>query len=305
MGHKTSSQAFELHASRPIEFSDLPAELRQMIWTYAHSPRDIIISLPRFQSKKTYASPLGYVTMTSPCAHLLVNHEARATFLAHYLRLFKNYPKGKGWYFNPEKDTLCLRSGRRGLKDLLEKYFEDMKKIRYLDIHPDNNVNFSRAHHARDFIFGPLCTLRLQELTQFNLKRILIRPLPANNTVKLGEYGVPGRLWPYMSISTTRTIYSVFLHEKRSLCPEQKCPKLALRMYCQDSETYLEDLFCEKCSGITKVSSRKFPFHFTSHTSHPTDDGQFIEDWSVTEGQLWDLGFVRCGTKEINLHVPN
>jgi hypothetical protein len=146
--HHVLEEAHLHHTSSPnyptfTAFPRIPFEIRYNIWVYAHpDPRNVIISLGRFQHKSAINPPA--LSLTSGFAHLLVNHEASEIFSKHYPKIFVGYqhPKPSAlrdgrWYFNYERDSLCMEPGLRGMRYFLRQFPENIRRVRYLDIGPD------------------------------------------------------------------------------------------------------------------------------------------------------------------------
>lgn len=239
-------------------FPLLPAELRSKIYILAHPPpRTITLSLSNYQRKPSYNPPP--LSLTSGFAHLLVNREARAVFLAEYPRLFVGYPfpaqkdergeftvegkgegRGRGWFFNYEKDSLGMMSGVRGLMLFLRRFPEDMKWVRWLDVMPtghcggvlDSNgleINNDRGLDRNDddagdegygieegtgFELGMKLEMQLCDMTNLRLITIRILPSPARRIFEFQSW----RYAPYYR----RCVKSIVLDLKRCRGKEER-----------------------------------------------------------------------------------
>lgn len=147
-------------------------------------------------------------------------------FLAEYPRLFVGYPfparkdervevkiggkgegRGRGWYFNYEKDSLGMMSGVRGLMYFLRRYPGDLRGVRWLDVMPTGHcggaleidtsgVNDDRGldcndeefgdeegdtseRAAAEVVMGKELEMQLSDMTNLRLITIRILPSPA------------------------------------------------------------------------------------------------------------------------------
>lgn len=109
-------------------FSELPSELRVQIWKETFVPRRII--LHRYRSRP----PLGL--RTSPTRLLLVNKEGHHCFLENYASCFRDPQHGKGRpvYINYALDTLFLKKGLPGLRQLVLDYPAPMRNLQWLEL---------------------------------------------------------------------------------------------------------------------------------------------------------------------------
>ncbi|KAE8448745.1 hypothetical protein EG329_008960 [Mollisiaceae sp. DMI_Dod_QoI] len=125
-------------------FPILPKELRLQIWELAYVPRNV--SVPLICDTIICLESLD---VRSHFAHLFVNHEAHELFLQRYPRIFIDHiqPNGQagGWYFNYKLDSLCMVTGVLGLKYFLNKYPEEMRHVRYLDLEPTSRLLVGNA----------------------------------------------------------------------------------------------------------------------------------------------------------------
>lgn len=197
-------------------FPLLPPELRSQIYILAHPPpRTVTLSLPNYQCKPSYIPPP--LSLTSGFAHLLVSREARDVLLREYKRVFVGYPfpakkditsergrgegRGRGWYFNYEKDTLGMMSGVRGLRYFLRRFPEDMRGVRWLDFRPtahcDQALEWSldehrgveqtavesggHTHTGLEVGMEMEMEMRLSDLTDLKLITIRILPRPTRS----------------------------------------------------------------------------------------------------------------------------
>jgi len=158
----------------------------------------------------------------SPFVHLLVNHEAREVFLQHYPRLFLGSPlagkKGNSWFFNSQKDSLCIASGLKSLHDLLDGFPADMKTVRYLDIAPSDDTMFQE----REPFDWSTCKASLRDLK--DLRLVTVRTISPNPNC--------WESWEQINLqvmkSTLQVLVDALRHEEGRECGS-KCVRLAFR----------------------------------------------------------------------------
>jgi hypothetical protein len=222
-------------------FSNLPIELRVKIWIFAHpGPRSVFVTLGN-------RSPGSHQLPRTPpplwprrdLAHLFINHESRGIFLEHYTCIFthadnhKPRGRGAGSYFNYKKDSLCVTSGLRGLRYLLQVFPQDMIKVQYLDINTDTHAIIS----ANSFSWGEY-TLKLSDLP--DLKLVTLRRM----TNCLGQSLSYSMAFNGDFADTLEVLQKVLRHPHDwKHCEKEKFVRLAVQCVYSDPRPQFRDLF--------------------------------------------------------------
>lgn len=215
-------------------FPLLPTEIRLKIWSFAHpGPRSVIITFGNHSKRSHRSQPENCL------AHLFVNHEARAMFLEHYPRIFSyspsNRPRGRGgWsYFNFEKDSLCVASGLKGVRYLLQRFPDEMLKVRYLDI----NVDTHAIHAGRLFSWDG-SRLKLTDLPE--LKLVTLRRLTFYRDKLQWKYAFRGAF-----ANTLEVLQNALRHQHlRKECDKERHVRLAIQcIHAEGAYPQFRDLF--------------------------------------------------------------
>jgi hypothetical protein len=218
-------------------FLNLPTEIRIKIWILAHpGPRSVLVSLGNHSRRSHFSPP----SRPERClAHLFVNHEAKAIFLEHYERIFtyaeSDRPRGRGGgsYLNFVKDSLCVTSGLKGVRYLLQRFPQDMLKIQYLDINVDKH-----AMHARRLSNWATCPLKISDLPE--LKLVTLRRMTfaleqvQHDSAFRGDFA-----------TTLEVLQKAFRHQhEMKHCEKEKFVRLAVQcVYSEDARPQFRDLF--------------------------------------------------------------
>ncbi|KAE9372388.1 hypothetical protein N431DRAFT_536163 [Stipitochalara longipes BDJ] len=264
-------------------FPYLATELRIRIWILAHpGPRSVLVTLGN-HSRHSHLLPPPRPQHS--LAHLSVNHEARAIFLEHHVRIFtymnSNKPRGRGGgcYINLEQDSLCVASGLKGVRYLLQRFPNDMHKIRYLDINAD-----SHAMHAWHLFKWDKLAPNLSQLRE--LKLVTLRWLTFSPGKVRRRYAFRG------NFADTLEVLHIALrhHHARKHCEKEKGVRLAVQcVYPEGASPQFRDLFT-----ILKRLGRDV-----------VERWERMEDLFVEEsgGIVGRSGRWRCRSGEIELHL--
>ncbi|CZR60175.1 uncharacterized protein PAC_10071 [Phialocephala subalpina] len=109
-------------------FSELPTEIRIQIWQSSFVPRRVKLRTHAYRPR---------LDPRSTCGLLLVNNEAHSIFVEHYTKCLNDHGI-QGIYINFSLDTLCINSGEKGLRKLLEQYPKAMRQVQWLDMRPND-----------------------------------------------------------------------------------------------------------------------------------------------------------------------
>ncbi|KAN0110534.1 hypothetical protein V8E51_006921 [Hyaloscypha variabilis] len=264
-------------------FPNLATELRVKVWMFAQAgPRNVLVTLGNHSHRShLHPPPLPQHSL----AHLFVNHEARAIFLEHHMRIFSytnaNKPRGRGGgcYINLSQDSLCVASGLKGVRYLLHRFPEDMHKIRYLDINVD-----SHAMHAGRLFKWDECAPKLPQLRE--LKLVTLRWLDFSPGTVRRRYAFRGNF-----ADTLEVLHRALRHKhERKLCEKGEEVRLAVQcVYPKDAYPQFRDLFV-----ILERLGRDVVERWEGM------EGLFVEESGgvVGKGGRW-----RCRSGEIDLHL--
>jgi len=284
-----SMQATSLEDSSSLQFprfSELPYELRRDIWLCAHPGPQYVI-LHNHPSRCSPFKP----HIRSPFAQLLTNHEARTLLMESYTHMFKGFPgvePERGWYFNPRRDTLCLKTGLQGLRRLLQNLPDEIKTLRYLDV----NAPIVDARYRFIDDYTPLINARLKLLTIRNFS--------------IDRHPTSWRPFKEVTLFLTR----VLQHEKNVDCEEGKCTRLAIR-FDHDNDDYNDDE-CWERQTFCKIHDEGKPdkhtcidFEFLAESPNPTSGPwhrSTAKGFDVHLPETHDDRTLPPGTREIDLH---